>query len=147
MLYLTWKVGFPLPFYCVKHIHGQFKTYLKLRNIHFKQIAKTIPNVRQNLAVILLFLFIYTSCFHCAVWCPAAVLCFFSKLVLKVKSVLKLYFEAFEHFTNFLSHFLNKLMLNILSRNREKQLCLCNKAIKSHRKSYCNTKTVTIKLA
>ena len=25
---------------CVKHIHGQFKTYLKLRNIRFKQIEK-----------------------------------------------------------------------------------------------------------
>jgi hypothetical protein len=41
-----------LLFYCVKHIHGQFKTYLKLRNIHFKQIAKTIPTVGKNLAVI-----------------------------------------------------------------------------------------------
>jgi hypothetical protein len=45
----TWKVGFnlkgriPLLFSdCVKHIHGQFKTYLKLRNIRFKQIEKTI---------------------------------------------------------------------------------------------------------
>jgi hypothetical protein len=36
------KGRIPLLFYCVKHIHGQFKTYLKLRNIHFKQIAKTI---------------------------------------------------------------------------------------------------------
>jgi hypothetical protein len=35
----------PLLFYCVKHIHGQFKTYLKLRNIHFKQIAKTISRL------------------------------------------------------------------------------------------------------
>jgi hypothetical protein len=25
-----------LSFHCVKHIHGQFKTYLKLRNIRFK---------------------------------------------------------------------------------------------------------------
>jgi hypothetical protein len=41
-----------LLFYCVKHIHGQFKTYLKLRNIHFKQIAKNIPTVGKNLAVI-----------------------------------------------------------------------------------------------
>ena len=27
-----------LLYYCVKHIHGQFKTYLKLRNNRFKQI-------------------------------------------------------------------------------------------------------------
>jgi hypothetical protein len=27
-------------FYCAKHNHGQFKTYLKLRNIRFKQILK-----------------------------------------------------------------------------------------------------------
>jgi hypothetical protein len=46
------KGRIPLLFYCVKHIHGQFKPYLKLRNIHFKQIAKTIPTVGQNLAVI-----------------------------------------------------------------------------------------------
>ena len=26
-----------LLFYCVKHIHGQFRTYLKLRNIHFNK--------------------------------------------------------------------------------------------------------------
>jgi hypothetical protein len=46
------KGRIPLLFYCVKHIHGQFKTYLKLRNIHFKQIAKTIPTFGKNLAVI-----------------------------------------------------------------------------------------------
>jgi hypothetical protein len=46
------KGRIPLLFYCVKHIHGQFKTYLKLRNFHFKQIAKTIPTVEKNLAVI-----------------------------------------------------------------------------------------------
>jgi hypothetical protein len=49
------KGRIPLLFYCVKHIHRQFKTYLKLRNIHFKQIAKTIPTsctVWKNLAVI-----------------------------------------------------------------------------------------------
>jgi hypothetical protein len=34
-----------LLFYCVKNIHGQFKTYLKLQNIRFKQLAKTIPTV------------------------------------------------------------------------------------------------------
>jgi predicted fused transcriptional regulator/phosphomethylpyrimidine kinase len=38
-----------LLFYCVKHIQGQFKTRLKLRN---KQVAKTIPTVGKNLAVI-----------------------------------------------------------------------------------------------
>ena len=46
------KGRIPLLFYCVKHIHGQFKTYLKLRNINFKQIAKTIPTFGKNLAVI-----------------------------------------------------------------------------------------------
>jgi hypothetical protein len=46
------KGRIPLLFYCVKHIHGQFKTYLKLRNFHFKQIAKTTPTVGKNLAVI-----------------------------------------------------------------------------------------------
>jgi hypothetical protein len=46
------KGRIPLLFYCVKHIHGQYKTYLKLRNIHFKQIAKTIPTVGKNFAVI-----------------------------------------------------------------------------------------------
>jgi predicted oxidoreductase (fatty acid repression mutant protein) len=37
-----------LLFYCVKHIHGQFKTYLKSRNIRFKQLAKTIPTVGKS---------------------------------------------------------------------------------------------------
>jgi hypothetical protein len=47
------KGRIPLLFYCVKHIHRQFKTYLlKLRNIHFKQIAKTIQTFGKNLAVI-----------------------------------------------------------------------------------------------
>jgi hypothetical protein len=51
------KGGIPLLFYCVKHTHGQFKTYLKLRNFHFKQIAKTIPTVHgKNLAVIFVYL-------------------------------------------------------------------------------------------
>jgi hypothetical protein len=40
---LNLKGRISLLVYCVKHIHGQFKTYLKLRNIHFKQIEKTIP--------------------------------------------------------------------------------------------------------
>jgi hypothetical protein len=39
------KGRIPLLFYCVKHIHGQFKTYLKLRNIHFKQIATRDPRI------------------------------------------------------------------------------------------------------
>jgi hypothetical protein len=37
-------------FYCVKHIHGQIRTYLKFRNIHFKvkqklsrSFGKTLP--------------------------------------------------------------------------------------------------------
>jgi hypothetical protein len=30
------KGRIPLLLDCVKHIHRQFKTYLKLRNIHFK---------------------------------------------------------------------------------------------------------------
>jgi hypothetical protein len=41
------KGRIPLLFYCVKHIHGQYKTYL-----NFKQIAKTIPTFGKNLAVI-----------------------------------------------------------------------------------------------
>jgi hypothetical protein len=49
------KGRIPLLFYCVT-IHGQFKTYLKLQNgetfTSVKQIAKTIPTVGQNLAVI-----------------------------------------------------------------------------------------------
>ena len=120
----------------------------------------------------ILFLLIYMSCFHCAVWCSDRCIVF-SKLV-KWKVLLKLYFERYNftfHFTKFLSHFLNKLMLNrnyfiilsvvkksvshcayIPSRNREKQLC--NMAIKSHQKPFwkrvrtckkhCNTKIVTV---
>jgi hypothetical protein len=50
---LKLKDRIPLLFYCVKLIHGQFKTYLKLRNIRFKQIAKTIPTFgKKTLAVI-----------------------------------------------------------------------------------------------
>jgi hypothetical protein len=38
-----------LLFYCVKHIHVQFKTYLKLRNIRFKQILnKNYPDCWEN---------------------------------------------------------------------------------------------------
>jgi hypothetical protein len=85
------KGRIPLLFYYVKHIHGQFKTYLK-----FKEIAKSIPTFGKNFAVIffkihfilyaidfpictILFLLIYMSCFHCAVLLYGvltAVLCF-----------------------------------------------------------------------
>ena len=144
-----------LLYYCVKHIHGQFKTYLKLLNIRFKQIAKTIPTVGKAVIFFLKqFCFVSykylnlhdtisvdMSCFHCAVWCLDAVLHYCVFGTCKVKSVLKLlYFERYSftfHFTKFLSHFPNKLMLNrnyflilvkksfhhcvyILSRNREK---------------------------
>jgi hypothetical protein len=34
------KGRIPLLFHCLKHIHEQFKTYLKLRNIHFEEIEK-----------------------------------------------------------------------------------------------------------
>jgi hypothetical protein len=77
------KGRIPLLFYCVKHIHGQFKTYLKLRNIHFKQIAKTIPTFGKNLALIFFKFYVICykfsnlydtisfdmSCFHWAVCC------------------------------------------------------------------------------
>jgi hypothetical protein len=90
------KRRIPSLFYCVKHIQGQFKTYLKLRNIHSKQIAKTIPTVacwakpcrdillkpfcfvsyRYIICKILFLLICHALIIHCAVWCPAAVLCF-----------------------------------------------------------------------
>jgi hypothetical protein len=41
VVFINLKGRILLLFYCVKHIYGQFKTYLKLRNIHFQQIAKT----------------------------------------------------------------------------------------------------------
>jgi hypothetical protein len=37
------KGRIPLLFYCVEHIHRQFKTYL---NFVFKQIAKSIPTIQ-----------------------------------------------------------------------------------------------------
>jgi hypothetical protein len=57
ILYLTWKVGF-LYYFTVsnKFTYGQFKTYLKLLKIHFKQIAKTIPTVGENLVVIFFYI-------------------------------------------------------------------------------------------
>jgi hypothetical protein len=49
ILYLTWKVGFLYYFTVhVKHIHGQFKTYLKLQKIH----SKTLPKLSQLLSAI-----------------------------------------------------------------------------------------------
>ena len=47
-IYSNLKGRISLLFYCVKHIHVQFKTYLKLRNIRFKQLAKTIPTVGKS---------------------------------------------------------------------------------------------------
>jgi hypothetical protein len=53
---------FSLLFNCVKRIHGQFKMYsVKLRYIHFKQLAKTIPTVGKNLAVIFIKPFCFVS--------------------------------------------------------------------------------------
>jgi hypothetical protein len=49
---LNLKGMIPLLFYCVKHIHRQCKTYLKLQNINFKQIEKTISTVGKKLAMI-----------------------------------------------------------------------------------------------
>jgi hypothetical protein len=94
----------------VKHIHGQFKTNLKLRNIYFKQIlAKTITIVGKNLACldILLNPFCFVSyrflnlydtisfdmlCFHCAVWCSDCCIVFSKQC--KVKSVIKTLFQT-----------------------------------------------------
>jgi hypothetical protein len=120
------KGRIPLLFYSVKHIHGQFKTYLKLKTgvFVFKQIAKSIPTVQWEKPCrdILLnpfcfvsyrFLNLYDtiyfdmSCFHCSVWRSDRCIVF-SKLV-KWKVLLKLYFERYSftfHFTKFLSHFL-----------------------------------------
>jgi hypothetical protein len=106
----------PVLFYCVKHIHGQFKTYLKLQNIHLKQIAKTIPTFGKNLAAIffktILFCMLYISQFVryyffwyvmfslcCMVFWP--LYCVFETC--KVKSVISKTLNG---------HFLKKLMLN-----------------------------------
>jgi hypothetical protein len=63
MLYLFLKGRIPLLFYCVKHIHGQFKAYLKLRNIHFKQIPKKPSRLLgKTLRDILLNPFCFVSC-------------------------------------------------------------------------------------
>jgi hypothetical protein len=51
-IYCNLKGRISFLFYCVKHIHGQFKTYLKLRNIRFKQLAKTIPAVGKSRAIL-----------------------------------------------------------------------------------------------
>jgi hypothetical protein len=44
-----------LLYYCVKHIHGQFKTYLKLRNIRFKQIWNSKNNISRLLGKAVIF--------------------------------------------------------------------------------------------
>jgi hypothetical protein len=46
------KARIYLLFYCVKHVHGKFKTYLKLRNILFKQLPKTIPAVGKSRVIL-----------------------------------------------------------------------------------------------
>jgi hypothetical protein len=93
------KGRIPLLSYSVKHIHGQFKTYLKLKTgvFVFKQIAKSIPTVQWEKPCrdILLNPFCFVSyrflnlydtisfdmpCFHCAVWCSDRCIVF-SKLV------------------------------------------------------------------
>ena len=126
---LNLKSTIPFLFYCVKHIHGQFKTYLKLRNIHFKQIAKTIPTFGKNLAMIffkinfILYAIYFQICtilfisichvFIVLYGVLTALLCF---RTCEVKSVIKTLFRTIYcctfHFTKFLSHFLKKLMLN-----------------------------------
>jgi hypothetical protein len=98
-----------LLFYCVKHIHGQFKTYLKLRNIHFEQTnSKKHPDCWEKPCRDILynpfyfvcyrFLNLYDtisfdmSCFHCAVWCSDRLYCIFETC--KVKSVIKILFRT-----------------------------------------------------
>ena len=114
----------PSLFYCVKYIHGQFKTYLKLRNIHFKQIAIDCWAIPCHDILLKPFCFVsYTylnlyNIFSFDMSCSLC--CSYVFETCKVKSVLKLYFQTFVnssncftfHFTKFLSHFLNKLILN-----------------------------------
>jgi hypothetical protein len=79
------KGRIPLLFYCVKHIHGQFKTYLKLRNIHFKQIAKTIL-FQNHFALYPIHISICTILllFICHVFIMCTPVAMFSKLVKSV---------------------------------------------------------------
>ena len=58
----NWKGRISLLFYCVKHIHGQFKTYLKLRNIRFKQLAKTIPTVGKSRDILFKTIVMFSLC-------------------------------------------------------------------------------------
>ena len=51
-IYSKLKARIYLLFYCVKHVRGQFKTDLKLRNIRFKQLAKAIPAVWKSRAIL-----------------------------------------------------------------------------------------------
>jgi hypothetical protein len=66
--------------------------------------------------MVLLINTLYVVFSLCCIWCLDAVLYYCDFETCKVKSVLKLlYFERYSftfHFTKFLSHFLNKLMLN-----------------------------------
>jgi hypothetical protein len=142
-----------LLYYCVKHIYGQFKTYLKLRNIRLKQIAKTIPTVGKsrdilfktilfcidkylNLYDTISFDVVFSLCCTVA-WGCIVLLTYCVFETCKVKSVLKLlYFERYSftfHFTKFFSHFLNKFAKEKLffnSKSSEKvipSLCLYSK--------------------
>jgi hypothetical protein len=51
-IYSKLKARIYLLFFCVKHVLGQFKTDLKLRNIRFKQLAKAIPAVWKSRAIL-----------------------------------------------------------------------------------------------
>jgi hypothetical protein len=100
------------------------KNYLKLRNIHFKQIAIDCWAIPCHDILLKPFCFVsYTylnlyNIFSFDMSCSLC--CSYVFETCKVKSVLKLYFQTFVnssncftfHFTKFLSHFLNKLMLN-----------------------------------
>jgi hypothetical protein len=96
---------------------------------YYSSTIRTIRTIRFTILVLSIAISFDMSCFHCAVWCPVAVLYYCVFETCKVKSVLKLlYFERYSstfHFTKFLSHFLNKLMLN---RNYFLILCLVKKS-------------------
>ena len=51
-IYSKLKARIYLLFYCVKYVRGQLKTDLKLRNIRFKQLAKTIPAVWKSRGIL-----------------------------------------------------------------------------------------------
>jgi hypothetical protein len=114
------KGRIPLLFYCVKHIHRQFKTYLKPEFSFSNKypdcsMEKPCCDILLNPFCFLSYRFLNLydttsfdmSCFHCSVWHSDHCIVF-SKLV-KWKVLLKLYFEQYSftyHFTKFLSHFL-----------------------------------------